>query len=84
MNTRLILQSSVYVVATYSKADFLEAAYGTFTLACDRYGPTLRLAILLIHHDYLAGKETSLVATRTGTDLHLDGPAPAGPRPVRS
>ena len=69
---RLILQRAIHVGPRDGKVYLLVAAHGTLADAGDGELPALRVAERLVHLEQVARKQGSLVATRSGTDFHLD------------
>ena len=72
VNTRLILQGTINVCSAYGEVDFLISTHSALRDRCHADGPSLRLAIFLIHGKEVASEEGSLVATGTATNLHLN------------
>ena len=72
VNARLIFQRTIDIGTTDGKIDFLETTDSTFADAGNRQLPALGVAVALVHLEQVTGKQGCLVATRSGTNLHLN------------
>ena len=72
VNARLVLQCAIDVGTAHGEVDLLITAHGTLADAGDGELPAFRVAEALVHLKEVAGKEACLVASRSGTDLHLN------------
>ena len=71
MYARFIFQRTVHIGTRDGKVNLLETTHGTLRNAGNRELPTLRVTVAFIHLEQVTGKQCCLVATRTGTNLHL-------------
>ena len=69
VHARLVLERTIDIRARDLQHDLLEAAHGTLRRGGDLVTPPLRLDVLGVHAQQVAGEDRSLVATRTTTDL---------------
>ena len=71
MYARFVFQCAINIGTRNGKVDLLVTTYGSFADAGDGELPTLRVAVALVHLKQIAGKQTSLIATCSSTNLHL-------------
>ncbi len=72
MDTRFVLEGTIYVLAGDVEDDLLVAAYGTFGEGRNGIVEAAQFEVLGVHTEEVAGKERGLVATGTATNLHDD------------
>ena len=69
VHTRLILQCAIDVIARDTEYHFLETTHSALTATGHLHIPTLGLTIAGVHARQITGKQGSLVAARTATNL---------------
>ena len=71
VNAALIFQCTIDIGTTDGKVYLLETTHSTLANTRDAELPTLGVAVALVHLEEVSSKEASLIATCSGTNLHL-------------
>ena len=67
VHARFVLQCAIYIIARDGTDDFLESSRGSFVGAGHFETPAFDVAILGVHAEEVAGKDSCFVSARTAT-----------------